>query len=341
MSGPRFLVVKTSSMGDVVHALPVVSDIARAFPGAAIDWVVEESFAAIPRLHPAVTSVIPIALRRWRRSLWRPATARTTWRELRTARYALRKFAYDAVVDCQGLLKSAVVARCAHGVHYGPDRHSARESLAALLYDRPLAVDPQAHAIARNRRLGALALGYALQGPPRFALAPAAADDALLALTQPGAYAVLLTNASRATKLWPDERWRAVEEWLAGLGLRSVLFWGGAEEGERTRARAAGMRNAIVAPPLALDRVATVLKQARLVIGLDTGLAHLAAALAVPTVGIFCDYDPALVGITGDASCASLGGVDTQPTVDEVIAAAQRVLAESEPRVSAPLSERA
>jgi heptosyltransferase-1 len=319
----RVLIVKTSSMGDVVHALPMVSDIARAHPGATIDWVVEEGFAAIPRLHPAVGRVIPVAVRRWRRRLASPGT----WREWRAAAAALRMQPYDRIVDCQGLVKSAWLARRARGQLAGPDAASARERLAACFYDQRIGVPRALHAIERNRRIGAAALGYALDGPPRFGLKPLAVEGELAALAGQRPYAALLTNASRATKLWPDARWAAVEAWLAQRGLRSLLFWGSDEEGVRTCARAAGMRDAEVAPRASLDAIAAVLAGARVAVGLDTGLSHLAAAVGAPTVGIYCDYDPALVGITGDAPCESLGGAGRAPGADEVIAAIERVLA--------------
>jgi len=236
----HLLIVKTSSLGDVIHALPLVSDLARVRPQARIDWAVEEAFAAIPRLHPAVAQVIPVALRRWRRSLWRPAT----WGEVAQARARLREADYDLVLDCQGLVKSALVARWAQAPVAGPDRRSAREPLAARAYSRPVGLDRSLHAVARNRALGAAALGYSIDGePPRFGLA-AGSVPAALAAQVAAPYAVLLTNASRSSKLWPDERWTAVAAALAGRGWASLLFWGSDEEGERTRARAAGMQRA-------------------------------------------------------------------------------------------------
>ncbi len=318
----HLLIVKTSSLGDVIHALPLVSDLARMRPQARIDWAVEEAFAAIPRLHPAVAQVIPVALRRWRRSLWRPAT----WGEVAQARARLREADYDLVLDCQGLVKSALVARWAQAPVAGPDRRSAREPLAARAYSRPVGLDRSLHAVARNRALGAAALGYSIDGePPRFGLA-AGSVPAALAAQVAAPYAVLLTNASRSSKLWPDERWTAVAAALAGRGWASLLFWGSDEEGERTRARAAGMQRATVMPRCSLPDIAAVLARAQVVVGLDTGLTHLAAALDVPTIGLFCDYDPRLVGLTG-ARCTSLGGVAAQPAVAQVLAAVEQVLA--------------
>jgi heptosyltransferase I len=316
----RILIVKTSSMGDIVHALPLASDLAAHVPQARIEWLVEDSFAVIPRLHPAVSRVVPIGLRRWRRQLLSAAT----WNEVRTARQQLNNVAYDRIIDCQGLLKSAWVARWAHGPKTGPDRDSAREPLAAWFYDQRVAVPRSLHAIERNRRLGAAAFGYAIDTPPRFDLRVPPLMPGLVPTDRP--YAVLLTNASRPTKLWPDERWRMVEDWLAQQGLRSLLFWGSAEEGEATQQRLAGMRDARSLPRVSLDVAAAVLAGARVVVGLDTGLSHLAAAVGVPTVAVYCDYDPALVGLIGDAPCVSLGGVGQQPPAQAVIDAAAKVM---------------
>src|SRR5262245_25444638 len=150
-----------SSMGDVIHTLPVVNDIARARPGATVDWVVEEGFSALPRLHPGVRNVLPVALRRWRMSMLTPST----WRELRAARRSVRATNYDRVIDVQGLLKSAWVARWARGPTSGFDRASAREPMAARCYDRGFSVARTLHAIERNRRLAASALDYVVEGP--------------------------------------------------------------------------------------------------------------------------------------------------------------------------------
>jgi heptosyltransferase-1 len=182
------------------------------------------------------------------------------------------------------------------------------------------------HAIARNRALGQAACGTDVAAPVSFGLrATAIAGREWLEATS-APYAVLLTNASRASKRWPDDRWRALARELRARGLRALLFAGSAAEERDTRQRAAGMDDAWVAPRCGIDTVAAVLARARLVVGLDTGLSHLAAALGAPTVGIFCDYDPRLVGITGTAPCASLGGVNASPTVEAVAAAVDGLL---------------
>jgi heptosyltransferase-1 len=325
---PRLLIVKLSSMGDVIHALPVVNDIMGALPGAQIDWVIEEGFSTLPRLHPGIRNVLPVALRRWRTTLFAPST----WREMRAAHRSVRATRYDRIIDIQGLLKSAWIARWAQGPSSGFDRESARESSAARCYDRRFAVARTLHAIERNRRLAAVALGYVAAGPPRFTLSvPALHQHQLKQLATRGAYAVLLTNASRATKLWPAQAWHVVEAELARRGLHTILIWGSEAERVATQARVQDMVDAHVAPWATLDQLAALLAHAKVVVGIDTGLTHLAAAVGAPTIGIFCDYDPSLVGIRGEAPCDSLGGTSGGPAANEVLAALERALAPRTP----------
>ena len=329
------LIVKTSSMGDVVHALPAVSDLARHRPGTQIDWVVEEAFAEIPRLHRDVTRVIPIALRRWRAQLVLPST----WNEMRSARRALREARYEQILDLQGLVKSAFVARCAGGEVAGPGGRGARERVASWLYDRRISVDPNLHAIDRARSLAAQTFGYEPDVALDFGIrVPKLATGALQPWIGEQRFALLLTNASRASKLWPDENWRAIEEWLAEQGLASVLVWGSERERAATVRRAAPMYSARVAPPAGLETLAAICTRAALVIGLDTGLTHWAAAVGAPTVGIFCDYDPAQVGLKADDRRVNLGGVADCPSSEDVIDAVRHVLAAAAAPSSVPLA---
>ncbi|MRD72285.1 lipopolysaccharide heptosyltransferase I [Rhodocyclus tenuis] len=300
----RILLIKTSSLGDVIHNLPVLSDLARAFPGAEIDWCVEEAFADIPRLHPALHAAIPVAVRRWRKGLLHAQT----WREIASFRKRLAQTAYDFILDTQGLVKSALVAKAATGVRLGYSAAAAREPLAARFYERSFAIPRNAHAVMRNRWLAAAAFGlpadsveatpldYGIVTPPL----------ALPWLTGVQRYAVLLSATSRDDKLWEEASWIALGRALAERGIRAVLPGGNAHERERAARLAANIPGALAAPAMGLRDAASVLGHAALTVGVDTGLVHLSAALGTPTLAIYTATDPALTGAlagsTGDIS---------------------------------------
>lgn len=313
----RILLVKTSSLGDVIHNLPVASDIRAALPDAAIDWAVEEAYAAIPSLHPAVSRVLPVALRRWRAAfLGRAARA-----EMRGFLDALRGTPYDAVIDTQGLLKSALITWRARGTRHGLDFQSAREPLA-VFYDRVHRVPWSLHAVERNRALAARALGYAVSAPGDYGIAPPAGRPAWVAA---GAYAVLVHATSSSAKLWPVEHWIALGARLAEQGTLAVLPWGAAHERSRAQEIAGRVRGAVVAPALSLTEAAAALAAARAVVGVDTGLTHLACALGRPTVGLYCATDPGATGLYGGARAINLGGRNGAPAVDAVMAAIRKI----------------
>ena len=313
----RILLVKTSSLGDVVHNLPVVADIAAALPGARVDWVVEESFAPIPGLNRGVARVIPVAIRRWRVRLLSPRT----WREAAVFRNELRATAYDYAVDTQGLFKSAIITSLAHGRRFGLGWQASREPLFPF-YHRTFDVARTLHAVERNRRLAAQALGYTPADRVDYAISSTPGAWPWLA---GGAYAVLIHATSARAKLWPEPRWAALGRRLAQDGLRCVLPSGSAEERARSERLAASLPDAIAAPPLALDEIASLLAGARCVVGVDTGLTHLAGALGVATIGIYTRTDPAATGLYGCARAVNVGGRGKSPQVDEVIAGLRKI----------------
>ena len=297
-------------MGDVVHTLPAISDIARRYPDATIDWLVEAAFASLPAMHPSVRNVIAISWRRWRKKLF----SRESRAAIRAARTALRAERYDLVLDLQGLLKSALWATQARGVRAGYDRASARESLSALLYSKHASVNKSLHAIERSRRLAALHLGYQVEGPPQFGLTPPTGDW----MPSTTRYAVLITGASRPEKLWPEAWWKSVATELQGRGFAVVWFWGSAVEDERAK-NLADASGGEVPPFLTVNDASAVLARASLCVGLDTGFTHIAAAFGVDTLGIYCDHEPGLVGIVGSGKVVSIGGRGQVPDVDQVL----------------------
>lgn len=309
----RILLVKTSSLGDVIHNLPVASDIHRHFPQARIDWCVEESFVAIPRLHPAVGRIVPVAVRRWRKALLQAAT----WREMLEFQQRVREVDYDLVLDTQGLAKSALLASRANGIVAGYASDSARESLAARFYDRHYSVDRQLHAVVRNRQLAGAALGYRVDDAVDYGIAAVAQDFDWLP-EKP--YLVLLTATSRDDKLWPEARWVELGGKLAALGLQAVLPAGSPLERERASRLAAAIPGAVAAPRLRIDTLASLLAGAQAVVGVDTGLTHLAVALTVPTVALYTATEPGLTGVYGSGFHRNLGGTGQCPGVAEVLA---------------------
>jgi heptosyltransferase-1 len=312
---PDILLIKTSSLGDVVHQMPAVTEARRRRPDARLTWVVEEPYAPLVALHPAVDAVLPVASRRWRAALHRPGT----WREIGAFRRALRARRYDVVVDTQGLFRTAIMAKLANGRRHGYDAASAREAWAAAFYDVRHRVDGALHAVVRNRLLTGLALGYAPAGDDDFGL-----DRARLARPAAGRTAVLLHATARAEKEWPQERWIALARAVQARGYETVVPWGTAAERARSEHISAATHGR-VPQRQPLDEVARMLAGAALVVGVDTGLLHVAAALGVPLVAVFVGSDPALTGPRGTGPIALVGAGGAMPAVDDVVAAADRV----------------
>ncbi|HET7190284.1 MAG TPA: lipopolysaccharide heptosyltransferase I [Pseudolabrys sp.] len=310
----RILFIKTSSLGDVIHHMPALVDARKARGDAIFAWLVEEAFAPLVRLHPAVGEVIPVAWRRWRKSLYAPKTMQEIAASLR----AVRSRNYDDIVDTQGLLRSAMLARTAHGRRHGYDSASIREPLASIFYDVRYRVGRNLHAVERNRILSGLALGYAPQGAPDYGLDRAKFTGAGTR------YAVLLHATARAEKLWAETNWIAFGKAL-GRGLELYLPWGTEIERSRSERISAEVAGARVIERMPLDQVAKLIAGAQYVVGIDTGLLHLAAALGVPLVAIFTGSQPSLTGPVGNGPIAILGSNGMAPSVDAVIDAVAEV----------------
>ncbi len=281
----KVLLVKTSSLGDLIHSFPALTDAAAALPGLRCHWLVEEAFQQVPAWHPVVERVWPIALRRWRRAPWR------AWRsgEVRALRRALAEQKYDLVIDAQGLLKSAWPARWAEAPVAGYDRHSIREPLVASFYHHRYAVSRQLHAIERIRRLIAQALGYPLpQGDPDYGLVKSEGER------QPSL--LFLHGTTWPSKLWPESYWIELARLAGAAGYQVAWPW----HGEAEHARAQRLRQASgvgeLLSPLDLDELKTRLERAAGVVGVDSGLAHVAAAVGTPAVTL---YGPTHTGLTG------------------------------------------
>ncbi len=285
----KLLIVKLSSLGDVVHTFPALTDAARAIPGLVVDWAVEEAMVPLVRLHPAVRRVIPVPLRRLRKS---PLAA---WRsdEGKAMRAALGAETYDVVIDAQGLMKSAAIARFAKGPRHGFGWGSAREGIATLLYHRRHAIPEREHMAQRIRKLFAAALGYDLTG-----LSPDAGLN-VQPLSAQAPYLVLLHGTTWATKTWTVLRWRELAETAATAGLRTRVFALGEEETRRAEAIARDLPSVEIVPPAPIEQLAPVLAGAAGVVSVDTGLGHLAAALGVPTIGLYGPTDARLTGLYG------------------------------------------
>ena len=278
----KVLLVKTSSLGDIVHTLPALADAARL--GVRFDWVVEENYQPVAALGSGVERVLPVAFRRWRRS---PAHGQ---RELRRFVRQLRERRYDLALDAQGLIKSALVGCWARaGTRAGFDAASVRERAATLGYGRRIHVPRTEHAVVRLRRLFAAAIGY--QAPntqPSFGLQSASEQDSV----------VLVHGTSWHTKLWPEAFWIDVARRIAAAGLTPTLPWLGGER-ERAARIAAAVPTAKLCPPTDLGGALNVVAKSRAVVGVDSGLAHLGAAFGKPTVMVFGPTDPRLTGGQG------------------------------------------
>lgn len=289
----RVLLIKTSSLGDVIHTLPALTDAQRAIPGIRFDWVVEEGFAEIPGWHPAVDEVIPVAIRRWRKNFLK------TWRsgEWRAFKGKLASRQYDLIIDAQGLLKSAMLTRLNDAPAAGYDRQSIREPIASRFYNRCYSVSRQLHAVERIRQLFASALDYPLPREVGDYGIDLSRLPTVAAPQQP--FVVFCHGTTWKTKHWPESYWRQLAEKESRQGRKVLLPWGNEEEKARAERIAEGLSQVEVLPKLSLWQVAGLLSQAQQVVAVDTGLGHLTAAVGTPAVALYGPTDPTLTSSYG------------------------------------------
>jgi heptosyltransferase-1 len=306
-SPKSILLVKTSSLGDVIHNLPVATDLAAAFPGVALDWVAESAFAGIPGLHPAVREVLPVSLRKWRKHLF----AKETRQEIAAFKAMLKSREYDYVLDTQGLIKSAWVAKQANGRRLGFDRASIREKWAARAYDEMFAVPKGMHAVLRNRALAAAAFGY---------MPGEAIDYGLGQRKGPaGDSVVFLTASSREGKQMPASFWINLGRALAHLNLVALLPAGSPDERREAARIAEAVPYAQAIPPMSLPELANLLFNARFSVGVDPGLTQLSVAVGTPTLALFKASDPGLTGVLGSTWHQNLGAQGKPPGLQDVL----------------------
>ncbi len=308
------LLVRPSSLGDIVYAMAIVSDLVAHCPQVPVDWVAEEAFVPLVRLDPRIRHVIPLGLRRWRGA----PLATSTWREAIAFRQDLRRERYSAIVDLQEQVKGALISLTARGPRHGFDRNSIREPVATWLHDVHHQIERQQHFVDKCRALAAAAIGYRVDSAARWQFVPPATAAAM----PPGRYAIVFHATSRLDKLWPEDAWRMVLAQLAAAGITTLLPWGSADEEQRSLRLAAGAAAAIVPPRQSLPELAALVRNAEVVVGVDTGLTHLAAAMGAATVAVFTTTDPSLAGVARTGPHATdVGGYGVVPAPADVIAA--------------------
>jgi heptosyltransferase-1 len=326
LSVQKILIVRVSSLGDVVHNMPVIADIRRRHPDAQIDWLVEESFVPLVQLVAGVHRAVPVSLRRWRKRLLSAAS----WREIGAFRRALAAERYDLVIDCQGLIKTAWVAGMARGPLVGLANRTEGAGFewpVRFFYDRRVPIAPRTHVVERTRQLVAAALGEPPPQPDdgidfgldtgRAALALSEAD-----LNLPVPYVVFVHATSRADKEWPQAAWIELGQALVRRGASLVLPWGSDAERATSERLAREFGGAAIVPPrLSLPAVVGLLDGAAATVGVDTGLVHIAAALKRPTVELYNFATAWRTGGYWSPNVVNLGTAGQPPALPQVRAA--------------------
>ncbi|KRH79355.1 MAG: lipopolysaccharide heptosyltransferase I [Ferrovum sp. 21-44-67] len=308
----KLLLIKTSSLGDVIHALPALTDALRFNPSLKVDWLVEESFRDIPQLHKGLNRIQAVALRRWKKH-WLHIS---NWYELVNVIKNINTESYDLSVDCQGLLKSALLCRVLPGLRHGYHWDSIREPLASLCYQYTHHISWQLHAVERNRQLLGQVLGYTPDTPVDYGIVAPPLSPTLRPSTP---WVVFLHATSRTSKEWPVDSWIRLGHHLARMGITVLLPSGNIKEENRAQHIAQQIDHAIALPRLDLTTLASLLQEAEWVVGVDTGLTHLAVALKQKVIAIYTDTDPQATGVYGGERATNVGGIGMVPDVESIL----------------------
>lgn len=291
----RVLIVKVSSLGDIIHTLPAVTDAHKAYANLTFDWVVEESFAEVPSWHPAVENVIPVAIRRWRRNLLQTYLSH----EFRAFKRALQGFHYDLVIDAQGLIKSGFISRLSRGLTIGLSNRTIREPLATLFYNKVYSVPWTEHAVDRIRQLFSRALKYRYDREAiDYGIDLGRIENKSAA--KGAEQVVFLHGTTWGTKHWPEKYWRHLAHIASKSGYEVLLPWGNEKEKQRAEFIAKNNKKVSVLDKQSLTGLAQHINNSEGVIAVDTGLGHLAAALSKPAVSLYGPTNPGLSGTFGD-----------------------------------------
>ena len=309
----KHLIIKTSSLGDIVHMLPAITDASTMVPNISFDWVVEKSFSEIPTWHPSIKKVIPVEIRKWRKQLLKQSTRA----EFYAFKTDIQQTPYKKIIDTQGLIKSAFISRYAKGERWGYDKNSITESLASNFYQHTVSIPFKEHAVTRNRLMLAKTLGYSnenleldygISSNPSFQVE---IKNLSKSFDIPSKYVIALHGTSRKDKEWPIEHWDKFIKTVEEFGYSVLLPWGNDEEKSRAQHLVDQNNKAILLPHCSLTTLAGLIQNADAVIGMDTGLMHVAAAFDKKGIALYPVTQPDLTGVRSASNgIESIGGHD-------------------------------
>ena len=323
----RILIIKTSSLGDVVHSLPIIEDIKKNYHNSIIDWVIEENYTDIIKMHNGINKAIPVSIRRWRKKIF----SAQTWLEITAFKKTIQSQHYDCVIDTQGLFKSGVITQLSRSINKcGYDKKSAREPIASNFYDYCYSVGQNLHAVERNRMLAGSALNYDIaKGEIKYGIHPPHHSYILGIVNElPEKYILGFHGTSHDNKLWDINQWVELCKKLIVNGYFLVLPWGNKLEKIRAEKISKQVGNAYVLPKVGISSLAVIIEKSHAVVGVDTGLLHLAVALNKPAIGIYIKTNSAITGLFGEdlKKFKNLGNLRKKITAQDVLFNLQLIL---------------